>query len=209
MTDHAPLMDDDFTTARIVIGGGPCTGKTTLASALHRGLGHPVRHTDDTMNLGWSEASAEVAAWMTEPGPWIIEGVATARALRKAMAADGAGQVCDILLWLTDPRVEQSAGQKAMAKGCDTVLAEILPAVQAAGTRVQLVTAAQVDDLIAHVRQPETARPGTVVGRRIDGHEIVAEFTGADGIARAIVLADDDTASVRRAVDGAFHVDPT
>ena len=73
---------------RVVLVGGPLTGKSTLARALApRYLPEPehqTRCTDELMGvLEWSEASAEVARWLNEPGPWIIEGVATARALRK------------------------------------------------------------------------------------------------------------------------------
>lgn len=110
-----------MTTERIAIGGWPRTGKTTLAGH----LGPLVRHTDDVIDLGWSEASAEVARWMTEPGPWCIEGVAVARALRKALEADP-GAPCDRLVWLTSPFVDLTDGQASMGRGCDTVLDGII-----------------------------------------------------------------------------------
>ncbi|HEY0194873.1 MAG TPA: hypothetical protein VGC42_27360, partial [Kofleriaceae bacterium] len=79
---------------RILITGGPRTGKTTLAGALEvellaqRGAGPApaVRHTDDmieqTKHLGkdgWSEASRLASLWLDAHGPWIIEGVAASR----------------------------------------------------------------------------------------------------------------------------------
>jgi hypothetical protein len=49
-------------------------------------------HTDDLIALGWSEASAAVIPWISRPGPWIIEGVAVPRALRKWFAANPTGK---------------------------------------------------------------------------------------------------------------------
>lgn len=106
---------------RIAIGGGPRTGKTTIAES----FGWPVRHTDDLIGkLEWSAASTEVARWMEAPGPWVIEGVAVARALRKALIMSPR-KPCDLLVWLTTPHVELTAEQATMGKGCDTVLGEI------------------------------------------------------------------------------------
>lgn len=121
--------------ARVVIGGGPCTGKTQLSDHVASVLGVTARHTDDLIGqLEWSEASEEVARWMTEPGPWVIEGVATVRALRKALATPGAP--CTILHWLTGPFLPLTKGQLAMTKGCETVLAGIRPELEARGVLV-------------------------------------------------------------------------
>lgn len=128
---------------RIVITGGPRTGKTTLANSFElHGAGCRVRqgggdctcarsllrHTDDLMELGWSEASQAAALWLDEPGPWIIEGVAVSRALRKWRAAHpGAAPPVDRVIRLTTPHVELTKGQAAMAKGEETVWAEVEP----------------------------------------------------------------------------------
>ena len=76
---------------RIIITGGPRTGKTTLARRLsdEEGLllcnppvaALPVNHTDDLMSLGWSEASQAASLWLDAPGPWIVEGVGASRAV--------------------------------------------------------------------------------------------------------------------------------
>jgi hypothetical protein len=100
---------------RILVAGAPRTGKTTLADALAAERGIPVRRTDDLVGrLAWSEASAEVARWLTEPGPWIIEGVASARALRKL---DPSAPLPDLIAHLTIPRVARTPRQEGMAKG--------------------------------------------------------------------------------------------
>jgi hypothetical protein len=114
---------------RIVILGGPRTGKTTLANKMApldaivpAGFGL-VRHTDDLIGLGWSEGSQHIAdEWLTQPGPWIIEGVACSRALRKWREAHaGEPPPVDRVIRLTTPHVALEGGQIAMMKGEHTV----------------------------------------------------------------------------------------
>lgn len=126
---------------RICIAGGPRTGKTTLADSMkYDGPAPPhdpcmlIRHTDNLIeqckHLGkdaWSEASRIASTWLDEPGPWIIEGVAMARALRKWREAHpGERPPVDRVIRLTTPHVELIKGQAAMAKGEETVWAEIV-----------------------------------------------------------------------------------
>ncbi len=123
-------------TTRVVIGGGPCTGKTQLSMHVASVLGVTARHTDDLIgHLDWSGASEEVSRWMAEPGPWVIEGVATVRALRKALTASPAAP-CTILHWLSGPFEPLTKGQLSMTKGCDTVLAGIRPELEARGVLI-------------------------------------------------------------------------
>lgn len=113
-------------TARVRIFGGPRTGKTTMALRMGRESRTPVRHTDSLIaSHGWSEASAAVADWLNEPGPWIVEGVAVGRALRKWLAAHPTGKPCDVLIWLNEPMVALTRGQDMMAQGCRTIMREI------------------------------------------------------------------------------------
>lgn len=140
---------------RIVIAGGPRTGKTSLAGRLGRteiplvlepdhppvcmpGPSFPdVRHTDDLIHLGWSEASAAAALWLDAPGPWIVEGVAAVRALRKWLAGHPEGRPCDVVYWLIEPVVPVTPGQAAMARGCATVWNEIRDALQSRGVGIR------------------------------------------------------------------------
>lgn len=122
---------------RICITGGPCTGKTTLAAQMaeierddkpDRPWGGIIRHTDDLIPLGWSEASQAACLWLDAPGPWIIEGVAVSRALRKWRDAHpGEPPPVDRVIYLTEPlnRGAVLAGQDRMAKGVASVHAEI------------------------------------------------------------------------------------
>lgn len=115
-----------MTTTRILIAGGPRTGKTTKANELGAQFSIPVRHTDDLIAThDWSAASAEVATWMSEVGAWIIEGVAVGRALRKWYAANPEGDPFTEVYYLTGAFEPLSKGQTSMAKGCDTVWAEV------------------------------------------------------------------------------------
>jgi dephospho-CoA kinase len=116
-----------------IIGGGPRTGKTTLAN----GLGGNVRHADDTIGMGWSESSEEVSRWLDEPGDQTIEGVQAARALRKWLVRNPEGKPCDEVVWLSNPKVGRSSGQETMAKGCEKVFSEIEPELKRRGVTVR------------------------------------------------------------------------
>lgn len=113
---------------RVVIGGGPNTGKTTLSKVLEAGNDDLViMHTDVLVStdLDWSEQSAAVAGWFTATDlPWVIEGVATVRALRKFMKTN-AEKPCDMVVWLTQPVVPVTEKQETMAKGAQTIFDEI------------------------------------------------------------------------------------
>jgi hypothetical protein len=122
--------------SRILITGGPRTGKTTRANASAGDCG-PIRHTDDLIAThGWSEASEVVAGWFDAPGPWVIEGVAVPRALRKWLRGHADGTPCDVVLLLEHPHVPLVAGQAAMAKGLWTVWSEIEGELAARGVRL-------------------------------------------------------------------------
>lgn len=118
---------------RVLIAGVPRSGKTTHAKR----FGDPTFHTDDLIGeLEWSAASAEVANWISYPGPWCIEGVAVPRALRKWLAAHPGEKPCDVAYWMPSPHVSLTPGQEAMAKGCVKVWAEVEPELRARGVKI-------------------------------------------------------------------------
>lgn len=132
--------------ARIVIAGGPRAGKTTLSHELY----DAPHHADSESYRGWSEASLEVSTWFDAPGPWVVEGASTARALRKWLRRNPTGRPCDVAILLGVPYETLTVFQAAMAKGCVTVWRGIEAELAARGVRVQrgwprIVGAAEVE----------------------------------------------------------------
>lgn len=128
---------------RVLVTGWPRTGKsTTIAPALAAERGCAVRATDDLIGaMDWSAASAEVATWLDAPGPYVIEGVAGARALRKWLEAHpGERPPVDLVVVCRDPLVALTGRQAGMGKGVDTVLEQIMPELLAHGIRVETQT---------------------------------------------------------------------
>ncbi len=110
---------------RLVITGGPLSGKTTLADTLGVILKVPVYHTDELKHLEWSAASEAASYWFSRPDPWIIEGVAVPRALRKwrnRMTEENAdesrlGPPFDRMIVMRNPRAPlELQGQRTMQK---------------------------------------------------------------------------------------------
>jgi len=122
--------------SRTIVAGGPRSGKSHLAAKLSDYYAIPVHGTDELLGLGWSESSLAASHWLERPGPWICEGVAMPRALRKWLARHPKGSPADLVIWVNAPAERRNAGQEAMAKGCATVWSEILPELLARGARV-------------------------------------------------------------------------
>lgn len=122
---------------RVIVVGGPRTGKTMLStlSAYRHARAH--RHTDSLMGaMHWSAASEKVAEWFNEPGRWVVEGVATVRALRKWLMANPDKAVPATILLMDAPQVKRKKGQRIMAKGVRTIWAEILPELEKRGATI-------------------------------------------------------------------------
>ena len=111
--------------SRIIISGVPKAGKTTLANDIRDITGWKVLQSDDLKGIDWSAASDAVSYWFGADSPWIIEGVATIRALRKWFMRNPRGKPCDQFIWIDEPKVELERGQDIMAKGCRTIFNEI------------------------------------------------------------------------------------
>jgi broad-specificity NMP kinase len=124
---------------RIAVIGPPRAGKTTLAEAMSAELGVRVLHTDDLIDkLEWSAASEHVASvWFAEPDPWIIEGVAVVRALRKWLAANAHGKPCDKIIALSKSWVSLTNRQAGMASGCASIWGAVRGPVLARGVLIE------------------------------------------------------------------------
>jgi hypothetical protein len=124
---------------RIIITGGPHTGKTTLAARLAAQIKGPVRHTDDLIDSGRSldEQAADADRWLALPGPWVIEGVTAAWLLRAWCRAHPRGRPpVDRVIVLSRPLTPLTDGQTRMAKGTQTVMAEVVARLKLAGVPV-------------------------------------------------------------------------
>lgn len=128
-------------TSRILIIGGPRTGKTTLA----RQLSAAARSTDDLIPMGWSEGSEAASHWFDEPGPWVIEGVAVVRALRKWFlrnpivdrARTTQRKPCDRIIFLRTAHERLLTGQLSMTQGHETVWGSISHTIALRGIPVE------------------------------------------------------------------------
>lgn len=109
---------------RILIAGGPKTGKTTFASFFTV----PVYHTDDLIPLPWDAQTQEVVKWLHMPAPWVIEGCAVARGLREWLK-QYAGLPFDHCLYLRGPVGPLTPGQMNMAAGTWTIWKQIKPII--------------------------------------------------------------------------------
>jgi hypothetical protein len=125
--------------SRIVIIGPPRAGKTTLGRAMAEEMDAQLRHTDDLIGeLDWSGCSALIASdWFAQPGPWIVEGVAAVRALRKWLASHPEGKPCDEIIALSKSWVELTNRQAGMASACAGIWGSIRGQLRARGVTIE------------------------------------------------------------------------
>jgi len=123
--------------SRTVIAGGPRAGKSTLASKLVELIpGCRLRHGEELVGLEWSAGSDKAALWLDEPGPWVCDNVAMARAMRKWLLTHPTGVPADLIIQLNTQVAERTPGQHAMAAGCHTVWREIQPELTRRGAKI-------------------------------------------------------------------------
>lgn len=151
---------------QIVIIGGPHTGKTTLAARLRDELkiAKVMHSTDDLRGYSWSEQSAAASQWFNEPGDWIVEGVSTARALRKWLAANPGQPLRAEVLVLNEAFTPLLRGQKTMTAGVHTVLRQIEPELERRGARVvKIQNANDALQLFSLPEQSEARQPSQLM----------------------------------------------
>ena len=113
---------------RVVIAGGPRSGKSWLAERI--GHGRPLHDGEELRRTGVGlgpDASLIASHWLDEPGPWICENVIMPRALRKWLLHNPEGMPSDFVIWMNEPVERRAPGQSSMATGCETVWKAIRP----------------------------------------------------------------------------------
>lgn len=146
---HDELLDEIGNALRVVIVGLPRTGKSTLADRIGAKYlqrpeqerlalpGLSILRTDDLIATHeWSEVSAIAADWIATPGAFVIEGVATARALRKWLTQNPDTPLNAVVVLMGQPLVELTKEQAAMGKGVSTVWNKIVVDVLKRGAKV-------------------------------------------------------------------------
>jgi hypothetical protein len=114
MTDFFAMLSEN---ARVAIVGGPGAGKTSLVEAVDD---RPVFHTDDTMTGSWE---SQPHLWLERTRTldrFVIEGVQTARYLRKAAQL---GEPCpvDAVVYLHGAKKVLTPRQSGLAKAVNKV----------------------------------------------------------------------------------------
>jgi hypothetical protein len=120
---------------RVVIAGGPRTGKSTLFRKLSLHFDCAVG-TDDYMGLEWSAVPDAVIGVLEKHEDWIVEGVQAARVLRRWARDRKNMPHIDVVYYLTEPMAQQTNAHRAMAKSIATVWKDVAPRLIADGTRI-------------------------------------------------------------------------
>lgn len=133
-------------TRRIAITGAPKAGKTTYSK--RRGLDafeiDSLLKQEPFVSMEkderWSAISQHVADMMAKPGRLVVEGVQVPRALRKALAErPDVKPVDEVVIVKRAGTHTLTKDQAAMAKGAETVLAKIRPALEKLGVEFKTV----------------------------------------------------------------------
>lgn len=121
---------------KIVIAGGPRTGKSSFARKLNEKLNIPIISTDNYIACGWSEAPHKIIEDIIDLPDYILEGVNSGRTIRKLVEKDIKLEF-DKVYYLEQPMVEyDKKGQAALNKGCKTVWLDVIPSLDDAGIEV-------------------------------------------------------------------------
>lgn len=120
---------------RVVICGGPKTGKTTLGTKMSEDLRIPLVSTDGYINYPWEDVPDEIIRVLESLDEFVLEGVQAARVLRRWYKREDPR--IDKVYWLERPFVQLSDRQKSMGKGISTVFKDVRPHLNASGVKVE------------------------------------------------------------------------
>jgi hypothetical protein len=116
--------------SRILIAGGPRTGKSALASKFCKQFGGTLLRTERLLSQSftWAELAMAAQVWLHRPGPWVMEGLTVPRVIRRWYRENDAPIPCDEIYWLgIVPNMALEDGQVPVAKAVRTVWLECVP----------------------------------------------------------------------------------
>lgn len=121
---------------RVVLVGGPRAGKSTLTARAAERFKLKARHADALIRThDWHDHSEAVAGWFSDPGKWVVEGVSTARALRKYLAATE-GPVDFAVVYMPKAIQIRTDKQESMAKGVATTWGDVVTELELRGAKI-------------------------------------------------------------------------
>lgn len=185
---------------RIVVVGGPRTGKTTYATKLAKQLGVHLastgKRTEAESGLVSTDNYMKKANWAETPNliikdlrgkkSFVLEGTQAARVLRRWYKQDPDEPKIDKVLVFGKAWVNRNPGQVSMAKGVQTVLADLAPILARAGVEMEQMTPAEMtpeewrsyfQDTMAHADDP---KPETEV--LAESAEVVQDIPQESGL---------------------------
>lgn len=118
---------------RIVIAGGPRTGKSTLFRSMALDYAMAVG-TDDFMDRQWADVPDAVIDVLQKHDEWLLEGVNAARVLRRWIRDRDDFPGIDVCYYLTKPMTTRTKAHESMSKAIETVWRDVLPRLVADGT---------------------------------------------------------------------------
>lgn len=139
---------------RVVVIGGPRTGKTTYATKLAKQLGAHLASTgkrtqqpeglvstDNWMHKSnWAELPDHVITDLKKRDSFVLEGTQAARVLRRWLTRDPETVKVDKVLVFGRPWVARTPGQESMAKAVRTIFRDLQPLLQKAGIEIEHMT---------------------------------------------------------------------
>ncbi len=140
-----------MTYTKILVIGVPRAGKSTIATSLASELDIPLKHIDEwAKTLAWSETSDKVAEKLETEGPWIMDGVAGVRGLRKWLERNPGKKPDFMIIWMGEPAIKLTAAQDNMRNGTITIWKSITP--ELLKREVHIYSRADAKDIVKNLR---------------------------------------------------------
>lgn len=154
---------------RVVVLGGPRTGKTTYATKLAKQLGAHLASTgkrteapeglvstDNWMHKStWADLPDAVIKDLKGRDSFVLEGTQAARVLRRWLVREPESVKVDKVLVFGQPWVARTPGQESMAKAVRTIFRDLQPLLQKAGIEFEHMTPPEItpDEWAIHKRE--------------------------------------------------------